>query len=117
VPPPQPTEEPSPTQTYIVQPGDSLSDIAARYETTVDELLRLNDLAEPSLLYEGQAIRVPARSEATVTTTVHVVEAGETLGLIADRYGTTVEVLLELNDLPEPDVVPVGTSLVVPLPP
>ena len=117
VPPPQPTEEPSPTETYIVQPDDSLSDIAAKYETTVDELLRLNDLAQPDLLYAGQAILVPRRPEAAVTTTVHVVEAGETLGLIADRYGTTIEVLLELNDLPEPDIVPVGTSLVVPLPP
>jgi LysM repeat protein/membrane protease YdiL (CAAX protease family) len=117
MPPPQPTEEPSPTETYIVQPDDSLSDIAAMYETTVDELLRLNDLLQPDLLYAGQAIVVPRRSEPAATTTVNIVEVGETLGLIADRYGTTVEVLLELNDLPDPDVVPVGTSLVVPLPP
>jgi len=117
MPPPQPTEEPSPTETYIVQPDDSLSDIAAAYQTTVDELLRLNDLSQPNLLYEGQAILVPRRSETAATTIVHVVEAGETLGLIADSYGTTAEVLLELNDLPDPDVIPVGTSLVVPLPP
>lgn len=117
VPPPQPTQEPSPTETYVVQPGDSLSDIAAEYGTTVDELLRLNELAEPSLLYTGQAILVPRRSEPATSTAVHIVEVGETLGLIAESYGTTVEVLLELNDLPDPDVVPVGTSLVVPLPP
>ncbi len=114
VPPSQPPEEPSPTETYIVQPDDSLSDIAAMYETTVDELLRLNELSQPDLLYAGQAIVVPRRSEPAATTTVHIVELGETLGLIAERYGTTVEVLLELNDLPDPDVVPVGTSLVVP---
>ena len=117
VPPPQPTEEPSSIESYIVQPGDSLSDIAAMYETTVDELLRLNDLLQLEVFYEGQTILVPRRPEAAVTTTVHVVEAGETLGLIADRYGTTIEVLLELNDLPDPDIVPVGTSLVVPQPP
>ena len=115
--PAQPTEEPSPTETYIVQPYDSLSDIAAKYETTVEELLRLNDLSEPNLLYTGQAILVPRRSETAASTTVHVMEEGETLGLIAERYGTTVEVLLELNDLPDPNVVPVGTSLVVPQPP
>jgi LysM repeat protein/membrane protease YdiL (CAAX protease family) len=114
---PQPTEEPSPTETYIVQPYDSLSDIAAQYETTVEELLRLNDLSQPNLLYTGQAILVPRRSETATSTTVHVMEEGETLGLIAERYGTTVEVLLELNDLPDPNVVPVGTSLVVPQPP
>jgi LysM repeat protein/membrane protease YdiL (CAAX protease family) len=114
---PEPTEEPGPTETYIVQPYDSLSDIAAKYETTVDELLRLNDLSQPNLLYAGQAIIVPRRSETAASTSVHIVEEGETLGLIADRYGTTVEVLLELNDLPDPNVVPVGTSLVVPQPP
>jgi LysM repeat protein/membrane protease YdiL (CAAX protease family) len=117
VPPPQPTEEPSPTETYIVQPDDSLSDIAAMYETTVDELLRLNDLLQMEVFYEGQTILVPRRPEPAVTTTVHVVEAGEALGLIAESYGTTIEVLLELNDLPDPDIVPVGTSLVVPQPP
>jgi len=114
VPPPQSTEEPRPTESYIVQPDDSLSDIAAMYETTVDELLRLNDLLQLEVFYEGQTILVPPRPEVALTTTVHVVEAGETLGLIADRYGTTIEVLLELNDLPEPDIVPVDTSLVVP---
>jgi LysM repeat protein/membrane protease YdiL (CAAX protease family) len=117
VPPAQPTEEPSLTETYVVQPDDSLSDIAARYGTTVDELLLLNDLPQPDLLYNGQAILVPRRPEAATSTTVHVVEVGETLGLIAEMYGTSVGVLLELNDLPEPDIVPVGTSLVVPLPP
>ena len=117
VPPPQPTEEPSSIETYIVQPDDSLSDIAAMYETTVDELLRLNDLLQLDVFYEGQTILVPRRPEAAVTTTVHVVEPGETLGLIAESYGTTIEVLLELNDLPDPDIVPIGTSLVVPQPP
>jgi len=117
VPSPQPTEEPSPTEAYIVQPGDSLSDIAAMYETTVDELLRLNDLLQLDVFYEGQTILVPRRPEPAATTTVHVVEPGETLGLIAESYGTTIEVLLELNDLPDPDIVPVGTSLVVPQPP
>ena len=117
VPPPQPTEEPSSIESYIVQPGDSLSDIAAMYETTVDELLRLNDLLQLEVFYEGQTILVPRRPEPAASTTVHVVEPGETLGLIAESYGTTIEVLLELNDLPDPDIVPVGTSLVVPQPP
>ena len=132
-PPPQPTGEPGPTETYTVQPGDSLADIAALYSTTVEELLRLNDLPEPNLLYSGQTIVVPGRAapppelppatppppepSPPPTANVHVVEEGETLGLIAERYGTTVEVLLELNSLPDPNVVPVGTSLVVPQPP
>jgi len=129
---PGPAEAPA-VETYTVQPGDSLADIAALYSTTVEELLRLNDLPEPNLLYSGQTILVPGRAtpppelppatspppepSPPPTANVHVVEEGETLGLIAERYGTTVEVLLKLNDLPDPNVVPVGTSLIVPQPP
>jgi len=44
----------------------------------------------------------------------HTVAAGETLGLLAQRYGTTVEELMELNGLTNPDLVHVGQSLLVP---
>lgn len=113
-PPPQPIEAPSPTETYIVQPGDSLASIASLYQTSVEELLALNELPQPDLLYSGQTIVVPARSETAPNTMVHTVQVGETLSAIAGNYGTTVEELLELNDLPDPNVIPVGTRLTVP---
>jgi LysM repeat protein len=134
-PPPPPLAEPEgPAQeTYTVQPGDSLADIAALYSTTVEELLRLNDLADPNLLYSGQTIVVPRlgapppepsaavspspEPSPTPAANVHVVEEGETLSGIADRYGTTVDELLRLNDLPDPNNIPVGQSLVLPATP
>jgi len=128
-PPPPPTEAPA-QETYTVQPGDSLADIAALYSTTVEELLRLNDLPEPNLLHSGQTIVVPRRDGPppeptapppeplpTPTARVHVVEEGETLSAIAQRYGTTVDELLRLNDLPDPNNIPAGQSLVLPPPP
>jgi LysM repeat protein len=116
-PPPPSTEPGTPVlETYTVQPGDSLADIAALYSTTVEELLRLNDLPEPSLLYTGQSIVVPG-SGAPRATGVHVVEEGETLSTIAERYGTTVEELLGLNDVPDPNNVPAGQALILPPPP
>jgi LysM repeat protein/membrane protease YdiL (CAAX protease family) len=116
-PPPPPTEPEVPTQEiYIVQPGDSLADIAALYSTTVEDLLLLNDLLDPNLLYTGQPILVPA-PVAPPAANVHVVEAGETLAAIAERYGTTVEELLSLNDLPDPNNVPVGQVLILPAAP
>jgi hypothetical protein len=116
-PPPSPAAEPEAAQqTYTVQPGDSLADIAALYSTTVEDLLRLNDLPEPSLLYTGQTIVVPGPG-APATASVHVVEEGETLSTIAERYGTTVEELLGLNDVPDPNNVPVGQVLILPPPP
>jgi LysM repeat protein len=110
-PPPTPTEPEGPVEeTYTVQPGDSLADIAALYSTTVEELLRLNDLPEPSLLYTGQTIVVPQAN-------VHVVAPGETLSAIAERYGTTIDELLRLNNVLDPNNVPVGQALVLPAPP
>jgi len=109
--------QPTPTAVYTVQPGDTLASIALTHDTTVDELLRLNDLPEPSLLQAGQTIVLPPSPAAAATTTVHTVEAGETLAVIAAEYQTTVETLLELNHLADPNVILVGEPLIVPRPP
>jgi LysM repeat protein len=45
-------------QYYVIQSGDTLGSIAARYKTTVDELLRLNPGIDPSALHPGDRIRV-----------------------------------------------------------
>lgn len=108
---------PTPTAVYTVQPGDTLASIARTHDTTVDELLRLNDLPEPSLIQAGQTIVLPPSPAAATATTVHTVAAGETLALIAAKYQTTVETLLELNHLADPNVIPVGEPLIVPRPP
>ena len=57
---PDPTTEPP--QTYIVQPGDTLFRIAARFGTTVDALASANDIADPAAIQVGQALIVPASS-------------------------------------------------------
>jgi len=56
----EPTSPPSlPTIEYQVQPGDSLIDIAARFGTTVEELVRLNQLQTPNLILYGSTLNVP----------------------------------------------------------
>lgn len=47
--------------TYVIQPGDTLSQIAKRYGTTVEELARINDIRDPNLIYAGDTIRIPER--------------------------------------------------------
>lgn len=49
---------------YTVQQGDSLIAIARRYDTTADELARLNNIANPSLIYPGQIIKIPVSGSA-----------------------------------------------------
>ncbi len=48
--------------TYTVRPGDTLSQIAQRHGTTVDELVRLNNIRNPNLIYPGQELRLPLSS-------------------------------------------------------
>lgn len=55
-----PTPKPKPTyRTYVVQPGDTLSGIAHRFDTTVAALAALNNISDPSKLRVGQVLRIP----------------------------------------------------------
>lgn len=45
--------------TYVVQPGDTLTNIAVRYDTTVEALMIANNLSSPNLIYVGQTLKIP----------------------------------------------------------
>ncbi len=93
--------------TYTVVSGDSLSLIAYRHNTSVNELMRLNNLTG-YLIFPGQRLKVSGTTTTVSTTrptavtsnaTSHVVQSGEYLSLIASRYGITVAQLKSLNGL------------------
>lgn len=56
----------------------------------------------------------PASSAATLTPAVYIVKAGDTLGRIADRYDVSIEALMAVNGLTDPNVLSVGQALVIP---
>ena len=88
VPPP-----PTGGQVYYAQSGDTLRKIAAKFNTTVDAIIRANpQISNPNVIYVGQAITIPGQQSST-----HIVQRGDTLRIIAARYGTTVDALLALN--------------------
>ena len=99
-PPPPP---PSGGQIYYVKRGDTLKKIAAKFNTTVDAILQLNYIANPNVIYVGQAITLPAYIST------YIVQKGDTLKIIANKYGTTVEKLLGLNPkITNPNLIYVG---------
>ena len=77
--------EPSKVTTYTVQAGDTLSGIASKYGTTYQELARINNIANPNVIYPGQVIKI---NGGTVEKT-YTVKSGDTLSGIANKYGTT----------------------------
>ena len=99
---------------HKVKRGESLSEIAATYRVSVSALARANDISNLNIIRIGQTLTVPGGSGGSGgANTTHVVKAGETLGTIAARYGTTVAKLAELNGIRNPSLIVAGAKLTV----
>lgn len=135
-PTPTPTETPTPTplppRAHQVQPNETLSFIAVRYGTTVEEIIALNPGINPDALQIGQVLLIPPARPTptpsplpgTVTPTptpgdyiIHVVAPGETLISIAQKYGVTLSLIRAANPEipPGSDVIRVNQPLIIPL--
>ena len=100
----------SAAQTYTVRRGDTLSEIAARFGTTVNELVRLNNIADPDRIYEGDRLIIRA---GTGNGNTYTVQRGDTLSEIAARFGTTVNELVRLNNIADRDRIYPGQVLIL----
>lgn len=105
------------SDTYIVQPGDTLENVASKTGTTVVLLAEANGITNPSLLYVGTQLQLTVPEHTfqadTGTATTHIVQSGDTLGGLAARYETTVASLVELNRIANPNLIRIGSTLVV----
>ncbi len=101
--------------TYTVQSGDTLSEIAARYRTTVNRLVSLNGISNLDLIYPGEVLRIRGRmiGSSSSSLTIYKVQSGDTLSEIAARYGTTVNELVNLNEISNPNLIYPGEVLVL----
>ena len=102
---------------HVVRRGEVLGTIARRYGLSVARLKSLNGLRSDRII-AGQSLVVragasaPASRSASVRTTTHTVRSGESLSVIAERYGTSVARLKSLNGL-RSDRIRAGQRLVV----
>lgn len=105
---------PAPTGpvTYTVRPGDSLVLIAKRFGTTLERLLEENELSNPNLIRPGMTLKVVGGGGAASRS--YVVRSGDTLGRIAQRFGTSVDRLRQANNLSNPHQIRPGQELMIP---
>lgn len=101
------------TTTYTVRPGDTLSEIAARFSTSVRAMVEANSLRDPDRILAGTTLTVaaPAAAPSAAPGRTHVVGPGESLSTIAVRYGVSIADLAARNGLPDPDRVLAGSLL------
>ena len=97
---------------YVVRAGDTLAMIARQHGVDVQDLARLNHLTNPSLIYVGQRLIIPASTSKGGQ--VYVVRPGDTLARIASRYEVSVWLLAQANQLANPNVIHVGQRLLIP---
>lgn len=99
---------------HVVQRGENLFRIAQRYGLTVSELAALNAITNPSSIMVGQRLIVAEGNQSAVTappSAVHIVRPGENLRGIADFYGVSVDELMVLNDITDPNRIAVGQEI------
>ena len=118
VPAPQPQvqEYAQPVQssdtTYIVQAGDTLSEIAQRFGTTYQHLAAINGISNPDIIHVGDRIVIDGIVSAQSSDDeYYTIQPGDTLSGIASTYGTTWKWLAEVNGIDTPDLIHPGTTI------
>ena len=122
------SSDPSP-DVHIVQAGETLSSIAAQYGVTIEEIARASGISVSDLLHVGQKLTIPKSAPSSEIVSapapepapepipeVYVVQPGDTLESIAQRFGTSVASLARANQMSSPSLVFVGRRLIIPKP-
>lgn len=100
--------------TYTVVPGDSLSLIAKRYNTSVQAIKNANHLTSDTI-YVGQQLTIPSDQQESAEQSLinYTVVAGDSLSVIAKRYNTSVNEIKRINNL-QSDMIRIGQVLKIP---
>jgi len=108
-------------ESVTVAAGDSLSEIAKANGTTSEKLARINGICNVNSIYVGQVImlsdpekEVEIETDETEELTVTIiVESGDSLSKIAKREGVTVDEIMSINSITDPNLLFVGQELTI----
>ena len=99
---------------YIVKRGDTLSQIALKYGTTVTELAQINNIRNPNLIYTGQMLKIPNVKDNEIHDCGHIIYTikwGDTLTYIANKFGVSINSIVEENNIKNPNLIYAGNQI------
>ncbi len=97
---------------YLIKEGETLEDIASKFNTSVDMILNINDIYSREYLRAGEEIIVPKNQESYFT--YYTVNQGDTLYQIARKYNINPSLLALLNGLNMEDYIYPNQRLIIP---
>ncbi|HQA14654.1 MAG TPA: LysM domain-containing protein [Ornithinibacter sp.] len=109
--------DPNPTHTVVA--GDTLAKLAATYELTVDDLVRWNAIKDANVITVGQVLKLsgppaPTAPPVTPAEQIYVVQPGDTVSALAQKFGLRWVDIAAINKLEDMDLIIVGQKLVIP---
>lgn len=106
-------KKPVKTETvYTVKKGDTLSEIAQKYNTTVKALQSLNNIKDPNKIYVGQKLKISGSAAKTLNKKqYYTIKAGDTLSEISKRFNTSIKSLQAWNDIKNANKIYAGQKI------
>ena len=103
---------------HIVKSGDTISSISKFYSINKDLIIKLNNLKDENYIFVGQNLIISESTEnlkkqSNLINYYHIVQNGENLTEISNKYNLKVIDLIEINNLNNPDSIKVGQKLII----
>jgi len=109
-----PTEAVTIPRTHVVGAGETLNDIAIRYNTTIEALVATNNIVQPGNLAVGTVLTLPPVGGAATFPRTYRLDIGDTLRNVGERYGVTWQNLAAYNNISNPNYVQAGMVITIP---
>jgi LysM repeat protein len=98
---------------YIVKAGDTLSEIAQKYNTTYQKIAKDNNISNPNLIYPNQKLKIYTNVSQGTNEIIYIVKSGDTLSEIAQKFNTTYQKIAKDNNISNPNLIYPNQKLVI----
>jgi len=103
---------------HIVKSGDTISSISKLYSINKDLIIKMNNLKDENYIFVGQNLIIyestkNLKDKSDVINSYHIVQIGENLTDISNKYNLNIKYLIEINNLKNPDSIKVGEKILL----